>query len=73
MLVKISRNLFLEAQVCSNKLQKVNQTGKSYLFQDDRAAVIIANRGAEASSKFWPIIQEHDRLRRVKNAQQKLL
>ena len=56
MIVKIARNLFLDAQVCSNKLQKVNQNGKSYLFQDDRAAVVIANRGAEASSKFWPII-----------------
>ena len=34
---------------------------------------MIADRGAEASSKYWHIIQEHDRLRRVKNAQKKLL
>lgn len=42
LVVKISRNLFLDAQFSSNKLQKVNLTGKSYLFSDKRAGIIIA-------------------------------
>ena len=66
--VKISRNLFLDAQYCSNKLQSVNLTGKSYLFADSRAGVIIADRGNDGGSKYRHIIQEHERLRRVRTA-----
>jgi hypothetical protein len=34
---------------------------------------VIAERAQEGCSKFWYIIKEHDRLRRVKMAQQRLL
>lgn len=40
--------------------------GKSYLFADSRAGVVIANRAEEGSSKYLHIIKEHERLRRVR-------
>ena len=40
--VKLSRSLFLDAQFATNKLQKINPVGKSFLFQDNRAGVVIA-------------------------------
>jgi hypothetical protein len=47
--------------------------GKSYLFGDERAGIVIADRGLSGGSKFRYIIEEHDRLRRVREAQDKLL
>jgi len=68
MAVQISHDLFIEAQYGKEKLTKVEPTGKSYLFNDERAGVVIADRGLTGGSKFRYIIEEHDRLRRVKDA-----
>ena len=43
------------------------------LFADTRAGVVIADRGKPGGSKFRHLIEEHDRLRRVQQAQNKLL
>lgn len=66
--VKISRSLFIDAQYSSQHLQRTNPTGKSFLFADSRAGVVIADRGPEGGSELRHIIQEHDRLRRVRAA-----
>ena len=71
--MKISHNLFIEGQYGKQKLSSVKPQGKSYLFNDERAGIVIADRGLSGGSKFRYIIEEHDRLRRVKEAQEKLL
>jgi len=71
--VKISRNLFIEGQYGKTRLSSVKPQGKSYLFNDERAGVVIADRGLPGGSKFRYIIEEHERLRRIKEAQDKLL
>lgn len=43
------------------------------MFADLRAGVVIADRGPEGGSDFRHIIEEHERLRRVRVAQDKLM
>ena len=42
------------------------------LFDDLRSNVVIADRGKPGGSRYRYIIEEHERLRRVKLAQDKL-
>ena len=72
MAVKISHNLFINAQYSSQRLQRVNKFGKTMLFDDKRSNVVIADRGKPGGSKYRYLIEEHERLRRVKMAQSKL-
>lgn len=71
--VNIAKQLFVEAQFSSNKLTSLTSCGKSYLFNDERAGVIVADRGLPGGSKYRHLITEHDRLRRVRLAQEQLL
>lgn len=43
------------------------------MFSDERAGIVVADRGKPGGSKFRHIIEEHDRLRRVRDAQDKIL
>jgi transcriptional regulator of acetoin/glycerol metabolism len=43
------------------------------MFNDKNAGIVIAEHGVDGHSKFKHIIDEHDRLRRVKYAQEKML
>lgn len=42
------------------------------LFDDQRSNVVIADRGKPGGSRYRHIIEEHERLRRIKLAQDKL-
>ena len=64
--VKISHALFVQAQFSDQKLTKVNQYGNSFLYNDNRAGIVVADRGKDGGSKFRHIIEEHERLRRAK-------
>jgi hypothetical protein len=57
--------LFIDAQYSSEKVQRIQKEGKTLLFADNRAGVVIADRGKPGGSKFRHLIEEHDRLRRV--------
>ena len=43
--VKIAHQMFIESQYSNNKLSSISECGKSYLFNDNRAGVIVADRG----------------------------
>lgn len=46
----------------------MSKSGKSFLFQDQRAGVVIRNNGLDGGSSYRHIIKEHERLRRVRVA-----
>jgi len=72
----ISKQLFAKAQHHENKLTSIDMTeggGNTYLFNDKRAGIIVADNGLPHGSKYRHLIIEHDRLRRVKYVQERML
>lgn len=54
--VNISRCLFAESQFSENRLTKLAPCGKSYLFNDVNAGIVVADRGLPGGSKYRHII-----------------
>lgn len=67
-----SNNIPTKEQI-ESKRSEITNLEEKLLFNDARAGIVVTSRSKEGGSKLRHIIMEHERLRRAKAIQDKLI